>query len=45
MIPAEGESFTWHGLRVTVASIEHRRILKLRVALLPSDRKEGGETA
>ena len=45
MIPAEGESFTWHGLRVTVASIEHRRILKLRVALLPSDRKEGGGTA
>ena len=45
MIPREGESFTWHDLRVTVASIEHRRILKLRVALLPSDRKEGGETA
>ncbi len=45
MIPREGESFTWHSLRVTVASIEHRRILKLRVALLPSDRKEGGETA
>ena len=42
MIPDEGESFTWHQLRVTVASIQRHRLLKLRVALLPRE-PEGGE--
>ena len=45
MIPQEGESFTWHRLRVTVAAIEHRRILKLLVTLLPEEAPEGGEEA
>ena len=45
MIPREGESFTWHRLRVTVAAIEHRRILKLLVTLLPEEPAEGGEEA
>ena len=40
MIPDAGESFTWHRLRVEVAAVEHRRILTLRVSLLPG---EGGE--
>ena len=44
MIPEEGESFTWHRLHVTVSSIQHRRILKLRVKLL-SEEAEGGESA
>ena len=44
MIPEEGESFTWHRLHVTVSSIQHRRILKLRVKLLPEE-AEGGESA
>ena len=44
MIPEAGDSFTWHRLRVTVASIQHRRILKLRVTLLPEEGK-GGEEA
>jgi len=42
MIPQEGQSFTWHRLQVTVASIQRRRLLKLRVALLPEE-PEGGE--
>ena len=45
MIPREGDSFTWHRLRVTVAAIEHRRILKLLVTLLPEETAEGGEEA
>ena len=45
MIPREGESFTWHRLRVTVAAMEHRRILKLLVTLLPEESPEGGEEA
>ena len=43
-IPKVGDSFRYHGLEVTVAAMEHNRILKLRVALLPEDR-EGGEEA
>ena len=43
MIPREGETFTWHRLRITVASIQRRRLLKLRVALLPEEPAEGGE--
>ena len=45
MIPREGESFTWHRLRVAVAAMEHRRILKLLVTLLPEESPEGGEEA
>jgi CBS domain containing-hemolysin-like protein len=44
MIPAQGDSFTWHDLRVSVAAMEHRRILKLRVARLSSVEKGGGES-
>ena len=44
MIPRAGDSFTWHQLRVSVEAIEHRRILKLLVTLLPEDETEkGGE--
>jgi len=42
MIPEQGDSFVWHRLRVEVASIQHRRILKLLVTLLPSDAEKGG---
>ncbi len=45
MIPAEGDSFTWHRLRVTVEKIEHRRILKLLVTLLPQESGKGGGEA
>jgi CBS domain containing-hemolysin-like protein len=45
MIPEKGDSFTWHDLRVTVDAIEHRRILTLRVAVLPSEEAKGGEDA
>ena len=42
-IPQPGDSFTYHHVSVTVIGMEHNRILKLRVTLLPED--EGGETA
>ena len=42
-IPQPGDSFTYHRVSVTVIGMEHNRILKLRVTLLPDD--EGGETA
>ena len=43
-IPRVGESFTYHALTVTVDEMEHNRILKLKVALLPEE-EEGGEDA
>ena len=42
-IPQPGDSFRYHRVSVTVAGMEHNRILKLRVTLLPEN--EGGETA
>ncbi|MBR1567134.1 MAG: HlyC/CorC family transporter [Oscillospiraceae bacterium] len=42
-IPQPGDSFTYHRVSVTVIGMEHNRILKLRVTLLPEN--EGGETA
>ena len=39
------DSFTWHRLKVTVEAIDHRRIRKLLVQLLPEGTKEGGEEA
>ena len=41
-IPKVGESFEYHGLRVTVAEMEHNRILRLTVERLPEE-GEGGE--
>ena len=41
-IPKPGDSFTYHRVHVTVSSMEHNRILKLNVRLVPED-KEGGE--
>ena len=41
-IPKPGDSFTYHRVLVTVSSMEHNRILKLNVRLIPED-KEGGE--
>ena len=42
-IPKPGDAFTYHRVSVTVASMDHNRILKLRVTLLPEG--EGGEKA
>jgi putative hemolysin len=44
-IPAEGDKFTYRGLEITVASMQHNRILKLRVRILPPEEapEEGGE--
>ena len=43
-IPQVGESFSYHKLSVTVDEMEHNRILKLKVTLLPEE-EEGGEDA
>ena len=45
LLPEEGDSFTYNGLRVTVQKIEHRRILLLRIERLPDALTEGGEDA
>ena len=41
-IPKVGDRFLYHRLEVTVSQMEHNRILKLKVALLPEE-PEGGE--
>ena len=41
-IPKVGDSFRYHALEVTVSAMEHNRIRKLKVALLPEE-EEGGE--
>lgn len=41
-IPKVGDSFQYHQVQVTVASMTHNRILKLKVALLP-EAEEGGQ--
>ena len=42
-LPETGDSFRYNGLRVTVQSVEHRRVLKLRIERLPAEDAEGGE--
>ncbi len=42
-LPEAGDSFLYNGLRVTVQSVEHRRILKLRIERLPEAADEGGD--
>ena len=44
LIPAEGNRFDWHTLRVTVTGLHGRRIVKLRVERLPEEAPKGGET-
>lgn len=41
-IPKVGDFFTYHRVRVTVSAMEHNRILKLNVRLIPEN-EEGGE--
>ena len=43
LIPAEGSSFEWNSLRVTITGLRGRRIVKLRVESLPGADTEGGE--
>ena len=43
-IPRPGDSFRYHGLEITVSAMDHNRIRKLNVALLPPE-AEGGEDA
>lgn len=41
-IPAEGDSFEYNGLRITVGEMSHNRIVKLIARILPKDSEEGG---
>ncbi len=43
LIPAQGDSFEYNGLKVSVEEIESRRILKLRIVLPAAEAEEGGE--
>ena len=43
-IPQVGDSFRYHQLEITVSAMEHNRIRKLKVSLLPKE-EEGGEEA
>ena len=43
-IPKIGDSFRYHRVSVTVSSMDHNRILKLRVTLLPEEKEGGGAT-
>ena len=42
-IPKVGEFFDYHGLRITVAEMEHNRILRLKVERLPEEEEGGGK--
>ena len=42
-LPEAGDSFRYNGLLVTVRSVEHRRILKLRIERIPDEADEGGD--
>ena len=44
LLPAEGDSFDYNGLRVTVEKIDGRRILKLRIERVP-ETADGEEAA
>ncbi len=39
-VPKVGESFTYHGLRVTVSQMDHKRIMKLEVVRVPDSGEE-----
>ncbi len=42
-IPACGDSFSYHHLRVTIEEMDNHRIMKLRVSLLPEEEEGGRE--
>lgn len=39
-VPVEGDHFTYENLDVTVTQVDHRRILEIRVAVIPSEDEE-----
>lgn len=41
-IPVPGDSFAYHGLKITVSQMEHNRIIYLNIDRLP-EAEEGGE--
>jgi len=43
IIPSQGESFDYNGLRITVAEVDQRRIMKLSILPLQETPEEGGD--
>ena len=43
-IPSEGDSFSYHNLKVTVEKMDHNRILRLKLAVLPAKQEGEAET-
>ena len=41
-IPREGDSFRYHNLQVAVEEMDHNRIVRLKLSILPEE-AEGGE--
>ncbi len=39
-VPVEGDHFTYENLDVTVTQVDHRRILEIRVAVIPPEEEE-----
>ena len=44
-IPVKGESFDYHNLKVSVEDIQHHRILKVRIQVLPKPEEDEEEDA
>lgn len=42
-IPREGESFTYHNLKVTAEEMDHNRIVRLKLTILPEKEERGAE--
>ena len=40
-IPAEGDRFQADGLDVTVTRVDHRRVMEIKVVVLPEEGEEG----
>jgi len=40
-VPAEGDRFQAEGLDVTVTQVDHRRVLEIRVSVLPDEEEKG----
>ena len=44
MIPHPGDTFNYYNLKVTVISMEHNRIRKLRIVILPQEDEKGSRS-
>ena len=42
-IPHEGESFFYHNLKITAEKMDHNRIVRLKLTILPEEKEGGAE--